>query len=286
MTENEENKPEAEEKPVKVIDDIIDCLDSVHRSLVDGATSVGYAIEAFREIRPAWARIEIAEIADPTALQVYASGSIFLSAIRDEVHERMHLVAQIPGSFNQLLGSVATAVNATGTTASYVPGVSFAPSSENVIHIITPERHKEYAERFSQFDPELGKTYKGIWEVLFGTDSGPERGALFLIRQAFDHLLSKLAPDDDVRNSQYWTKKRKGDGNKVWREERILYAASKHVKDQARAKTLVASANHMLDVYKGLNKAHHRGKLDRTKAHKALAEMQSILEEWADALEI
>jgi hypothetical protein len=286
MAEHEESKPEDIEKPVKVIDEIVDCLSDMHQSLVEGATSVGYAIDAFREIRPTWVKIEEAEIADPMALRVYTSGSQFWSAFRDEVLERRRLVEQIPDAFDQLLGTVATGVKATGTTASYLQNISFEPTSNNVINIVTPNRHKEYAERFARFDLELGQTYKGIWEVLYGIDSGSERGALFLIRQAFDHLVSKLAPDDEVRSSQFWTKKLKGDGNQVWREERILFAASKHIKDQARARTLAASAKHMLDVYKALNKAHHRGKLDRMKARKALSEMQSILEEWADALEI
>jgi hypothetical protein len=56
------------------------------------------------------------------------------------------------------------------------------------------EEHQAYADRFASLDPELGRVYGGIAEVLFATRAVPVRTALGLMRQAFDALLDKLAP--------------------------------------------------------------------------------------------
>jgi hypothetical protein len=186
----------------------------------------------------------------------------------------------------QTAGSVVSFIHASGATASFIPNVSVIPFSQNYVPLPSPDRHQAYVERFFRFDHALGKTYQKIWETLYGTRADPGRGALYLIRQAFDHLFDKLAPDDEVRKSSYWTQKEHGKENQVWRDERVRFAAAKNVKDQNRANTLIASAKHMTGVYQCLNSAHKRGEMNQMESHQALAEMQSILEEWADAIEI
>ncbi len=283
---SEQEKPQKSEKPEKIIDDIVTRLDDMHRSLVDGATYVGYARDAFRTIRPMWVSLGNSGITDPVGASIYASAVNFLSAFRDEVRAQQSSVIVLSGLLQQTSGSVVSFINASGATASFIPNVSVIPFSENYVPFPSPDLHKSYAERFSRFDQALGKTYQEIWEALYGTRADPERGALYLVRQAFDHLFDKLAPDDEVRRSSYWTQKERGKENQVWREERIRFAAAKHIKDQGRSNTLIASAKHMTDVYEGLNRAHERGGLNQMKARQALAEMRSILEEWADAIGI
>ena len=79
----------------------------------------------------------------------------------------------------------------------------------------------------------------------------------------------------------------KEDKNKdaVWRIERIKYAAYTHIKDAARANTLIAQAEQMISVYKALNKAHTRGVINKNIAIQAVRSMKLFLEEWVDALE-
>jgi len=273
------------EKPEQVIDDIVTQLDNMHRTLVNEAAQVGFARDAMLSIRPQWVSIANASTSNPEAAQIYASGLYFLAALRDEVRAQQNVVAPISGLFNPTSGSIGSLINATGITASFMSSAYVAPT--NYAPFPAPDKHKAYVERFTKLDPSLGQTYLEIWESLYSTRAEPERAALYLIRQAFDHFFEKLAPDDEVRSSALWAKKTEpGKQNQVWREERIRYVVATHVKDSIRARTLTASTKHMLDVYQGLNRAHKRGELDKDKARRALAEMRSILENWADAIGI
>ncbi len=279
--ETEKNEPDSLENPEKVVDEIVARLSSLQGSLIDSATQVGYARDSIQASRPMWAKLSSLSINDPYKRQIYISGVKVLCAYRDEL--QAHESQAFP--FFEALRNTITAGSpgfATGTTAGLVanedfdlPPYAFPPLTH----------HEDYAERLSKLDPALGKTYQEIWEVLYGTRADPERGALYLIRQSFDHLFDLLAPDDEVRKSNFWRHKSGGKKSQVTREERILYAANKHIKNSARAKTLSESAKHMGDVYQDLNRVHERGELNKQQALKALAEMKGILEEWVDALE-
>jgi hypothetical protein len=281
---DDQNLPIDSEKPEEIADEIISRLDSMHDSLVDASTQVGYTRDAFRAIRPVLKNLGDAMTTDPDASAIYTSNIEFLKAFRDEIRNQEGLVSPLPGVLRNTSGSAAVFVNATGTTAAFVDVSVFSPDILPVL--VSPNQHEEYVRRFSQFDTDLGQTYQEIWEALYGTRADPERAALFQIRQSFDHLFAKIAPDDEVRKSPYWTKKTTHPPDQVTREERINFAIAKHVKDKARAKTLLSSTKHMLTVYGALNRAHERGKLDRTKGRQALTEMRAFLEDWANAIGI
>jgi len=273
------------EKPEQIIDETVARLDDIHQTLVEEAIQVGYARDALLALRPHWMGIANASTTNPEAAQIYASGLNLLAALRDEVRAQQSAVTPLRGLFTPTSGSIGSLINATGTTASFVAIEYDVPT--NYLPFPAPDQHEEYGERLAKLDSSLGKTYLEIWEALYSTRSEPERAALYLIRQAFDHFFEKLAPDGDVRRSSYWTRKTEpGKEDQVWREERIKYALAVRVKDTVRANTLAASTKHMLDVYQGLNRAHERGELDKEKARWALEEMRSILENWADAVRL
>lgn len=146
-------------------------------------------------------------------------------------------------------------------------------------------RSKHYASRYLKFDGSLGKTYSEINDVLFGTTSDPERIASFAVRQVYDHLMSKLAPDDCVRASEYFSPKREtGKEDQVSRRERLSYAIATHVKDPEKAKQLTILSDHILEFYDVLQKAHTRGPLDAQEAIAAIRTVVQYLDLWADAL--
>ncbi len=69
----------------------------------------------------------------------------------------------------------------------------------------------------------------------------------------------KTVERSEVSESAYWrskTEKEDKNPNAVWKIERIKYAASTHVKDKARANTLIAESDQILLVYNMLSKAH------------------------------
>jgi hypothetical protein len=81
-------------------------------------------------------------------------------------------------------------------------------------------RHDIYAKKFDKLDAELGKTYLSVWETFYGAKDS-ERAAMFVMRQAFDHLLRVLAPEEDVRNSQFFKRKEGSNPKGVHRNEKI-----------------------------------------------------------------
>ena len=112
---------------------------------------------------------------------------------------------------------------------------------------------------------------------------------MFLTRQAFDQFFSILAPDQEVCCSNFWRKKDNEEDdnpNAIWREERLKYAAAKHVKDPSRSATLSEQTAQILETYKLLNKAHKRGELNKDQAFGIVDAMKTTIEEWADAIGI
>lgn len=280
---NKDEEPEDLEKPEEVIDDIVSRLDELHEKFVETSANIGYARDAIQSMRPVWERLGNSETTDPDAMYLYKTNYKFLLLFRDEVRAYQEMATPIFGLFNNTAGTASTFVSATGTTDVFIGNVAdYAPS--DFLVFLTPNQHEIYTKRFMAFDEALGKTYQEIWEVLYGTRADPERAALYLIRQSFDHLFDKLAPDDEVRKSPFWTLKKGDKPEQVWRDEKIQYAAFSHVKDKSRSETILASSKHMLSVYQALNRAHERKNINRAKARQALEEMLSFLEDWANAI--
>jgi hypothetical protein len=280
---NETENPENSEKPEEIIDDIASSLDELHKRFVETSANIGYARDAILAVRPTWERLGNSVTSDPDALNLYDTNFQFLKSFRDEVHSYQEMATPLIGLFNNTAGTASTFVSASGSTDAFLGSTTeYSPSDFPVF--LTPNQHEIYAKRFMAFDESLGKTYQEIWEVLYGTRADPERAALYLIRQSFDHLFGKLAPDDEVRKSPFWTLKDGKEPEQVWREERVQYAASTHIKDKARSETISASSRHMLNVYQALNRAHERKNINRAKARKALEEMRTFLEDWANAV--
>jgi hypothetical protein len=147
-----------------------------------------------------------------------------------------------------------------------------------------PDRITQYSRRLEKIDPEIGRLMRSVWESFYGTKENPERTALFAMRQLHDHLFAKLAPDDEVRKSNFFSEKKGPKPNEVRRKERIKYAANRKIPDKEWGATLEANADSLLATYERLNELHNRGPLDRNVALEVLTAMQASLEQWIDAL--
>ncbi len=254
------------------------------KGVVDTATRIGQYRNSLEAVRPIWEQLGSLASYDPDAKQIYTTGVSSLAAYRDQLQSTEKSFKSSIDEIQGMFSPIASIVSTSGSTASFfLPEVS--DTTLKPLYIVTPvDQYEAYVERFTRFDPDLGKTYKEIWEALYGTRADPERASLYLMRQAFDHFFDKLAPDDEaIRRSPYWERNSE---NQVTRKDRIKFAANKRITDPAKAKTLIASAEHMVEVYTGLNIAHKRGELDKNKARSALEEMRSILQDWADAIGI
>ncbi len=147
-----------------------------------------------------------------------------------------------------------------------------------------PRETATYAHRLSALDPELGRLLLAVWDSYYGLKNDNGRAALVLMRQLLDHFFGKLAPDDEVRKSPYFSSQGKKRPDEVHRRERIKYAARSHVSDAGLADALVAETDSMLSAYERLNMLHTRGALDKEEVRKALTIAEHKIRQWIDAL--
>lgn len=282
----DKDTPPDNEKPEEIIDEIENILDGLHKDLTQDAVEVGQAKDKFRAIRPMWESLGNASTNDPDAARIYHSGTLALSSIRDDYRFIAQTYAHHHNTMGTVLPSTDSAVSLTNSTSTILVSTINRSIEDVVFTPISNSRREQTRQQLRNLSTELAETYDAIWEVLYGTRSNPERGSLYLIRQVFDHLFGVLAPDDKVKTSPYWRPKDDNESNQVTRSERIEYAANTHINNKTASKRLVASTKHMLDVYNTLNKAHKRGKLDRSQSRGSLKEMQAIIEDWVQSLSL
>jgi hypothetical protein len=179
-------------------------------------------------------------------------------------------------------------------TSTVVSGSVIDPNSKifEVYNIPKPpsfwprDRIEQYALRLDKLDTELGKVYRSTWSSLLGNKENPERAAMYQMRQAYDHFFYIIAPDDEVRKSQYFQEKVDKPHDRVSRKERLHYAANLKIKDQDLHDLLLGQNDYMIELYQRLNKAHERSSIDSKEAKETLNAMRVMLEQWIDAINI
>jgi len=278
------NSPDDLEDPEHIIDEIDSVLGDLKARFVEGAIHFGQEQERIRIIRPEWEKLSSADVSDPDQAQLYVSGVHALAAYRDELRDYKNTAYPYIDDMFRYSPSTDGTISVTSSTTTLIS----IKTPDLTSYILEPstEENKEIQIKLRNIDPALEKTYLAIREILYGTTSDPERGALYLIRQTFDHFFGALAPDDAVRSSRFM--KLKADKNRdiVTRHERLMYAAHTHIGNNSRRKALIASFRHMLDVYESLNRAHKRGNLNPEKARAALREMVVLLQEWIRSIDL
>lgn len=106
-----------------------------------------------------------------------------------------------------------------------------------------------------------------------------------MMRQSWDHLFDYLAPDSEVRDTEFFTPKEGDKPDMVTRDERLKFTISKRIKVKNDQERLLAASKQMLSLYQELNRAHKRGEINRTKAVKSLHAVYDWMVQWVDALE-
>jgi hypothetical protein len=173
----------------------------------------------------------------------------------------------------------------TAATGSFITPILVEFKSQGVITIPPADlEDKSLVSRCEKHDPALGKVCAQISECLYGTVSDPERSAMFMVRQAFDHLFSILAPNDEVRNSAFWKRKEDDKPDQITRAERIDFAIATKIADPVKQELMRQESKQMREVYGRLNAAHERGELNRQQARLALSSMYGYLRTWIDAV--
>jgi hypothetical protein len=278
------NDPNRPKRLKKLADDIADSYDDIQRKMTEKAKEAGYSRDIFSEVGSS-----LENIPDDPLLEVTESSLKNFHNFISTKKSQFNQFTDISSSAFTVASTAAVSGNIVymnkdiyKTIDSKLPGVPIpAPPSS-----WTPKRNENYAKCFDKLDPELGKTYRSVWEIFHGTKDSPERLALFAMRQVFDQFFRLLAPDEKVRESEFFKEKKGDKPRQVHRKERIRYAANTHIGNKTLANTLVSQETHVIEVYDRLNKAHTDKPLDRNLVKDILISMQGVLEEWIDALEI
>ncbi|MGD1994024.1 MAG: hypothetical protein PVI59_12595 [Anaerolineae bacterium] len=285
MTQEKKDRRADNENPEEIIDDIVSLYDKIQSDFMEGAIFAGQEKERYEAMRPVWEELSKRTTVDPDEAELYTSGVRVLAYYRDELREFQPKAAD----FTERFGGFASASNSTASTTAGTASIVSSGSIRLPVEVTLPARGQfaQTETRLKMLDETLSDTYASVREVLYGTQSDPDRGALYLTRQIFDHFFSLLAPDDLVRKSKHWRAKPDSDKpNRVTRRERVVFAANTHVRDSSRRSTLIESADHLIRVYKILNKAHKRGNLDSEQARDALREIFALINSWIRSIDL
>jgi hypothetical protein len=273
MMKKKRTKTKVSERLKKIVWEIAEIYNNMQEKFAEKAQEAGYARDIFRNL----GSVLDENLPDDPLLEINEQS---LKKFRDFLNIKQERIYEATKD----IGSSAYAVS-TSTSAS----VDLVIPKSPVFRPPTPpfwepDRKDAYGRRFDRLSPSLGKTYRSIHETFYGTRDDPERAAMFQARQAFDEFFQLLAPDEDVRNSKFFKRKKGLKPDQVSRSERIQYAAHFCVQDEILAESLAVQADHVVEIYKRLNKAHKRGILERENVLEDLKSMLGVLEQWVDAL--
>jgi hypothetical protein len=261
-------------------------LAHIHNESAQFTQTLGYIISVFETTKPYWVQLAAESGSNATVIPILESGKATVTEMAT-VLDMMEKHYTPPISTAQTL-SLSASFFGSNTAATS----SLVHISENTRFSVQAIPHQDFttdmtlASRFSKLDPALGRVCAEIWESLYGTTSDPARTALFMLRQTWDHFFQILAPDEEVRNSEFWRRKDGPKPDQVEREERFRFAVARRVRDENKKALLSAACKQMLTLYGKLNGAHKRGEIDSISAKQALNSMYLWLTQWADALEI
>jgi Predicted pPIWI-associating nuclease len=266
----------------RVFDETAERATRLQRKYLESAQHCGRISTTLRNVTPFWMALAEHTSSNADYSDVLNSGIANVATIGNALKG---IEAESPAPASQLK-QVAISVCTFGANTA-ASGVTMGPELSQFdfgrMFVADAEREVGLSDRFSKFDPVLGRLCSQIWETLYGTVSDPERGATFMIRQVWDHLFDKLAPDDEVRRSRFFTKKPSPQPDQVTRRERVQFAVDRHI-PESKKQLILAATDQMLVYYKIFNRVHERGDLDRHKLQAALKYVYDWLAQWADAL--
>jgi Predicted pPIWI-associating nuclease len=255
---------------------------------VGAAEAYGETKNQLIVIQPFWEELEKKAGSGSDYFEVFESGRANLAALTSTLRNAAEIYKpQLPVAVTAAISADYLASN-TVSACIILQKIGFEPVGYDPKTVPAPDyrNRKDLGVKLGKLDSTLGKTCDQIYQSLYVSTADPERAAMLMARQAWDHLFGKLAPDIEVRDSQYWSVIDPAKPHLVTRPQRILYAAYTHVRDEKKRNLILASSKAMLALYDELQRAHTRGELDRSKATNDLATIYAWLVLWADALDL
>jgi hypothetical protein len=163
-------------------------LNKLHQHYTDGAKFTGYMKDRLEANESCWGSLAEYSPGDPEIDVIIASGESFITSYRKKLN---HLYNQLPNQSDELITLANSAATFDATTAS-LTDVIFVFKGKEIDHqpcpFIDQEDYSSRASRLERLDRSLANTYRQVWEALHGTRSDPERAAMYLMRQTYDHF--------------------------------------------------------------------------------------------------
>ena len=272
------NDPERPKRMAKTANDLSDILDGQQKFYAKKAEEFGYARDVLRDFSK--------------GIQNVPDNDSFFSA--EHALNKFHAFAKVKAQeIKKVSFDVSSQVYSLGTVVVASSNMSRLQSNQSPQQRLSypelppswpPTRRAINSAKFEKLDPEIGRLFRATWESFYGSSENPERIALGCMRQLFDHFFEILSPDIEVRSSSYFVIKDGDEPNQIHRKERISYAANTKLSDKTISESLEAQANQVLSLYRQLNKLHKRGRLDRNECEHILSALETILEQWINAL--
>jgi len=257
-------------------------LQRIHNFHIDMATRSGFALHAAR------IAMNNFEIICDNLNEHPEYGPVMSSAYESAISMNQMLV--VPDiDFIEDVEGMTTISHSLLTTCSTSGSIANTIDKDSSSSIDTPSFLKADGdvtyEKLKKLNPPLAETYREIEQVYYATNADNIRAALSMMRQAFDHFFNILAPDVDVRFSNFWEEKT-GEENPllVTRRERIKYAIAKKIKNPENAIALTNDIDLIVKSYKVLNEFHKRGELNEKSVKKGLFSVKHFIEDFAGCL--
>jgi hypothetical protein len=264
---------------IQLTDEVANKLDNLQQHLTERAQEAGYARDLFRSLGGYFESVPnevmLSNVAEP--LRRYCD---FISAKESYVGQ----MSGVDTSAYSTVTIITSGAEADWAVAYDTKQVESAATIFQPPMSATPDRTKEYSELLDKINPSLAKTYRSIWETYYGTTDSKNKNSLYSMRQFYDEFFSILAPDENVRQSQFYELKQGEPERKVTRRERLRYAASIHIKDKELAELLMSQDSVMIETYQKLNHLHQRGEVNEALVREALGSMRALLEQWIEAI--
>ncbi len=284
--ENERQKNDKKvENPKEDIEALDQNLENAQLHYTHAAEELGYQRSIVKAIKPFWGSVELSEDSPP----VLTSGAVVISDWRKQ--------SQIWNEQSKYQLDDIRLVSSTASTAAYntVSMQSMLMPQpiidvKQVTDILSQRDERALVERgLSLIDKTLAEDYQTAWQYLHLPALDPLRGPLFLMRQVFDHLLDRLAPNEEVTSQPDFVRDEKlaeRNGEGITRTHRIQFIAINRIKDPTKRKLILDSTRNFSDIYSDLNMAHDRQALNEQAARNAVFAASKLIAEWLQAIDL
>jgi hypothetical protein len=268
-----------------MLDELDDKLKKLQNNYMEKAFVIGYIRKTTSYTRRVIsARSALSGTTYPVE-EVFGSAGSLLDSMVTEVKQMNASVKKDNESISSLVFSAESAYFAADSLVGLIPGFKTEerkPERPEVKFVWFEEDKEGAEENYNRLDKELGKEYKQLMQIEYGTNAEPIRPMMYLARQLFDHTIALLAPDSDIGTYFKLTDEKA----KITRRQRLQFIMNVKIKNQAKAQTLLNEVEVIIDTYELLNAAHTRGELNKEKSSNAVKIMLHFLERLINEIEI